>query len=79
MLETETLLPSDRGFTKFLSSSIPENPVEHSAPKTDKYFLEWYGGPKKEGGCGAAFFGIQQRYRNIHDHDCFKKVEMYNI
>ena len=40
----------------------------------DKYYVEWYWGPQKDGRCGAAYFGLVPKYKNIHDHDCSKKV-----
>ena len=53
----------ERTITQLLNSQI------------DKYYVEWYSGPKKDGRCGAAYFGLVPKYRNIHDHGCSKKVD----
>ena len=46
----------------------------------DKYYVPWYQGPKEEvngdhfwGTCGAAYFGIIEKYRNLYQDNCESK------
>ena len=46
------------------------------AGQTDKYYVEWYGGPEtndKEDQCGATYMGIVPRYQNIQEDSCLNK------
>ena len=67
--------------TTWLPYTVKEKKLMHDITgaqllnsQIDKYYMEWYSGPQKEGRCGAAYFGIVPRYRNIHEHGCNKKV-----
>ena len=48
--------------------------------QVEKYYVPWYQGPKEvvnkdhfEGLCGAAYFGIVEKYRNLYQDDCRSK------
>ena len=47
----------------------------------DKYYVPWYQGPKEDlnvdhlqGSCGAAYFGIIAKYRNLYQDNCEKNM-----
>ena len=49
--------------------------------QVDKYYVPWYQGPKEKvnedhfnGGCGAAYFGITEKYRNLYQDNCNFKM-----
>ena len=43
---------------------------------SSSFYTYWYDGPQSQEGedlCGAAYFGIQKKYENIHEHSCSYK------
>ena len=43
---------------------------------SSSFYTYWYDGPQSQEGedlCGAAYFGIQKKYENIHEHSCDNK------
>ena len=43
---------------------------------SSSFYTHWYNGPQRQEGddlCGAAFFGIQKKYENIHEDSCTSK------
>ena len=43
---------------------------------SSSFYTYWYDGPQSQEGddlCGAAYFGIQKKYENIHEHSCTNK------
>ena len=46
------------------------------ARASSSFYTHWYNGPQRQEGddlCGAAFFGIQKKYENIHEDSCTNK------